>query len=326
MSSIDYVPIPPPPPKASATPPKLTADQEEKYTKVYEHFTKAGYALPGEEKSEFTEEEEFWLSYECMLRYLRATKWDVQKAIERLESTLKWRREFGVYTHTPEYLEPEFLTGKQLLFGYDSQNRPALYMFPSRQNTETSDRQIHQVVWTLERAADLMGPGTETLALMIDYGEKGGKSGPPFSTSLKVLNILQDHYPERLGRAFVINVPFLLNAFYKMITPFMDPVTREKLKFNPSCVKDGHFEADMLVKGNWGGSRTVEYVHEKFWPAWLKLTWERREKHKENWRKLGGKIGIREWDYKIETPDLVETEVEEKDEKVEMSVAVAVQA
>ena len=40
-------------------------------------------------------------------RYLRATKWDVVKAIERLESTLKWRREFGVYTHTPEYLEPE---------------------------------------------------------------------------------------------------------------------------------------------------------------------------------------------------------------------------
>lgn len=113
-------------------------------------------------------------------RYLRATKWNVAKAIERLESTLKWRREFGLYTHTPEYLEPEvcmstsppytdhrqsfllkFVTGKQILFGYDSQNRPALYMFPSRQNTETSDRQIQQVVWVLERAADLMAPGTE---------------------------------------------------------------------------------------------------------------------------------------------------------------------
>ena len=55
----------------------------------------------------------------------------------------------------------KFVTGKQILFGYDSQNRPALYMFPSRQNTETSDRQIHQVVWVLERAVDLMGPGTE---------------------------------------------------------------------------------------------------------------------------------------------------------------------
>ena len=40
-------------------------------------------------------------------RYLRAAKWDVAKAIERLESTLKWRRSYGVYTHTPEYLEPE---------------------------------------------------------------------------------------------------------------------------------------------------------------------------------------------------------------------------
>ena len=37
-------------------------------------------------------------------------------------------------------------------------------MFPSRQNTETSDRQIHQVVWVLERAADLMGPGTELVS------------------------------------------------------------------------------------------------------------------------------------------------------------------
>ena len=145
---------------------------------------------------------------------------------------------------------------------------------------------------------------------------------------LQVLNILQDHYPERLGRAFVINVPFLLNAFYKMINPFIDPVTRAKLKFNPSCVKEGHFEPDMLVKENWGGDRTLEYVHEKFWPALLELTGERRERQMERWRKLGGEIGVKEWDYKveIEIPD-TEEEVEEKGEEVvETPVAVAVQA
>ena len=182
---------------------------------------------------------------------------------------------------------------------------------------------------------------------MVDYGEKA--KNPPFSTSLKVtvppsyrfftvsntlpqvLNILQDHYPERLGRAFVINVPFLLNAFYKMINPLMDPVTREKLKFNPALIKDGHFDSDMLIDGSWGGSRTVEYVHEKYWPALLKLTGERKEKQKQKWRELGGKIGVKEWDYKAEVPDKAE-EVEEKgDEKgedtIETSVvAVAVQA
>jgi len=37
-------------------------------------------------------------------------------------------------------------------------------MFPSRQNTETSERQIQQVVWVLERAADLMTAGTESVS------------------------------------------------------------------------------------------------------------------------------------------------------------------
>lgn len=76
-------------------------------------------------------------------------------------------------------------------------------MLPSRQNTDPSERQIHQVVWVLERATELMGPGTEfvfqpnplhqrlisfrcrTLALMIDYGDKA--KSPAFSTSLKVI-------------------------------------------------------------------------------------------------------------------------------------------
>ena len=61
MSSIDYIPIPPPPSKADAGPLKPTAEQEGKYSKVYEHFTKDGYVLPGEEKGEFAEEEKFWL-------------------------------------------------------------------------------------------------------------------------------------------------------------------------------------------------------------------------------------------------------------------------
>jgi len=64
---------------------------------------------------------------------------------------------------------PKFVTGKQFLFGYDVQNRPALYMLPSRQNTEPSDRQIQQVVWVLERATDLMAPGTELVFQHVHY-------------------------------------------------------------------------------------------------------------------------------------------------------------
>src|SRR6266850_6960497 len=41
-------------------------------------------------------------------RYLRATKWvSANVAIERLEGTLKWRREYGVYDLTADMVEPE---------------------------------------------------------------------------------------------------------------------------------------------------------------------------------------------------------------------------
>lgn len=53
------------------------------------------------------------------------------------------------------------VTGKQVVFGYDMLRRPALYMIPSRQNTEESPRQIQHAVWMVERALDLTGPGNE---------------------------------------------------------------------------------------------------------------------------------------------------------------------
>lgn len=97
-----------------------------------------------------------------MLRYLRASKWKLDTAIHRIEDTLKWRREFGLYTTvTASHVEPEAVTGKEIQFGFDVHGRPALYLIPSRQNTTESARQIEFTVFILERCIDLMGPGVE---------------------------------------------------------------------------------------------------------------------------------------------------------------------
>lgn len=94
------------------------------------------------------------------------------------------------------------VTGKEVVYGYDVNGRPALYLCPSRQNTEESIRQVEFNMFMLERCIDLMGPGVEyvysnkmasgihniarrSLALMIDYGQKAAKS-PSFSLSRMV--------------------------------------------------------------------------------------------------------------------------------------------
>ncbi|KAM6490526.1 CRAL/TRIO domain containing protein [Amanita muscaria] len=301
MSDKVYTQTPPPPTTLAQDPQAQLSEQaQEQYQQVLNHFSQDTYSIPAiENDAQLSEEEKFWLSRECLLRYLRASKWKTQTAIKRLELTLKWRREYGLYDLvTAKHVEPEAVTGKEIVYGYDIEGRPALYMFPSRQNTDEPTRQIQFAVWMLERCVDLMRPGVETMTLLINYADKA--KSPAISTARAVLNILQEHYPERLGKSLIIKIPFLVNAFFKIILPFVDPITREKIKFNPDVVKDGYFTPEMLMTGSWEGAADFEYDHDKYWSALISLCEERKKVWLQKWRSLGGTVGIKEWDYKQE--------------------------
>ncbi len=115
------------------------------------------------------------------------------------------------------------------------------------------------------------------------------------------MNILQTHYPERLGGALILNVPFILNAFFKIISPFIDPITRNKMKFNPKPVEDGLFTAAELFKDcGWGGSRNFVWDHEKYWKSFAQMCAEIKAKRMARWRELGARVGCDEWDFKSE--------------------------
>ena len=164
--------------------------------------------------SPLTDTERMWLTRECLLRYLRATKWSPTEASTRLISTLTWRREFGVYKTTPEDVSIENESGKQVLFGYDFAGRPCLYLNPAKQNTKTSQRQIQHLVTSLENAIALMPPGVENWVLLINYAKSSNSTTPSIATGRQVSGIFQNHYPERLGKALMINREnFILPCF-----------------------------------------------------------------------------------------------------------------
>ncbi|KAH8811929.1 putative CRAL-TRIO domain-containing protein C23B6.04c [Xylogone sp. PMI_703] len=168
--------------------------------------------------------------------------------------------------------------------------RPCHYLNPGRQNTDPSPRQIQHVVFMLEQVLELAPPGQETLALLINFKTSKSRSNtaPGISTGREVLHILQTHYPERMGRALIINVPWVVWGFFKLITPFIDPITKEKLHFNEDMRK--HVPPQQLWT-EFQGELEFEYEHDVYWPALLKLTAERRAQRWERWVNAGKQYG-----------------------------------
>src|SRR5271156_1102410 len=99
---------------------ELSAQEQAKYDDVLAHM-KGLKDLPVSsnkkvtERRELSDLEKYWLSRECLLRYLRATKWNVVEAKKRLEGSIVWRREYGTDNLTAELIEPEELSPLTLL-------------------------------------------------------------------------------------------------------------------------------------------------------------------------------------------------------------------
>lgn len=233
--------------------------------------------------------ERMFCTRECLFRYLRATSWKVDQAETRLQNTLIWRREYGTDTKlTPEYISPENETGKQVILGWDNEGRPCQYLRPSKQNTQRSDRQIEHLVYMLERTINLMPAGQETLSLLINFAETKQGQGATLKQGQQTLSILQNHYPERLGRALVANVPWVIWGFFKLITPFIDPVTKEKIKFNEDY--GIHVPREQLMKEA-GGEVEFEYDHGSYWSSLTGLAEAKREAYRKRWEAAGKRLG-----------------------------------
>ncbi|KAH9442502.1 hypothetical protein Pst134EB_028753 [Puccinia striiformis f. sp. tritici] len=247
-----------------------------------------------------TEAEKCYCSREAILRVCRATKWDQNRALKRLVDTLVWRREFQVDQIDYRELSHEAETGKHFTLGYDNHQRPILYLFPYRQNTKPSIDQIKLLVWYLERTIDLMPPGVETLTLIIDFGDaekSRNSSSQPTSISVakEVLKILQTYYCERLAQAICINVPWVFWGFLKILRPFMDPKTAEKVVFDP--VVTDHVPAEQLMKDCVHGELDFEYDHEVYFKLFAELTAHRRKKMLSRYCRHGkGVIGMGEFE------------------------------
>ncbi|GJM97257.1 hypothetical protein PR202_ga14170 [Eleusine coracana subsp. coracana] len=175
------------------------------------------------------EEDDFMLR-----RFLRARDHNVGKACAMLVKYVKWKR-----TAKPngfiseEEVANEIPKDKLFLQGYDKQGRPLIYGFgakhyPSKRDLDEFKR---YVIYVLDKTVSrLPASGQEKFAAVADL--KGwGYSNCDIRAYLAALDIMQNYYPERLGRVFLIHVPYVFMAAWKIVYPFIDDNTKKKFVF-----------------------------------------------------------------------------------------------
>lgn len=86
-------------------------------------------------------------------------------------------------------------------------------------------------------------------------------------------------------------MPYVILGFFKIITPFIDPLTRQKLKFNEDLRT--HVPPSQLLKAV-GGDVEFEYDHSSYWPALNNLAAQRRREYRERWEAGGKRVGEHE--------------------------------
>eukprot|EP00244_Chara_vulgaris_P011738 TRINITY_DN5924_c1_g1_i1.p1 TRINITY_DN5924_c1_g1~~TRINITY_DN5924_c1_g1_i1.p1 ORF type:complete len:359 (-),score=61.19 TRINITY_DN5924_c1_g1_i1:25-1101(-) len=208
-----------------------------------------------------------------MLRFLRARNLNADKAAIMWCNFVKWRATFVPLGHIPESkCQNELVQKKTCLQGWDKQGRPLVVVQLAKH--KASKRSLEEVKCTTVYCADKicasMKPGLEQFSVIVDLAGVGYKN-LDLSATHAVFHLLQAYYPERLGKIWIINVPYIFHAFWKMVTPFLYRRTRKKIVF----VDNKHMKETLMSEIDedqlpiaYGGKAELIPIQEYSVPGW----------------------------------------------------------
>ncbi|KAI8621189.1 CRAL-TRIO domain-containing protein [Chytriomyces sp. MP71] len=227
------------------------------------------------------------------VRYLKACKFDIEKAHSMLTKSLQWRREFRPTEIKPEDIESESETGKAFWSGHDRQGRAIWNVDASKAKTTAPEKYLKLMAYNLEKGALLNPEGVTQLSVVADVGSTSMWNQNPVSVTLQLVNMLQNHYPEKLGMALCVNPSSFMWILWTMLSGFVDPNTKAKIFFTSSSPDantkkrgkneegtagwvsniDDLIELDQLCSKS-GGTYPYEYNHAEYWAEIKKRLWE----------------------------------------------------
>ncbi|XP_073007407.1 uncharacterized protein [Typha latifolia] len=166
-------------------------------------------------------------------RFLRSRDQDVKKASRYLLKHLNWRRSAvpnGFISETE--IKNELLQRKVFAQGFDKVGRPIAIVLNAKHDPAKRDLAEFKrsVVYLIDKLCARTGGDQEKFTIIGDFKD-WGFSNCDLHAYLAALDILQNNYPERLGKAFLVNVPYFFMKAWKIIYPLIDQNSKKKFVF-----------------------------------------------------------------------------------------------
>ncbi|KAL6311342.1 hypothetical protein AAG906_025628 [Vitis piasezkii] len=160
-------------------------------------------------------------------RFLRARDLDVEKASALFLRYLKWRQTFVPNgSISLSQVRNEVAQNKMFLQGLDKQGRPISVVLGAKHFQYQGSLDEFKL-YAFDKICTRMPPGQEKFVVIGDL-EGWGYSNSDMRAYLGALSILQDYYPERLGKLFIIHAPYIFMAIWKIVYPFIDKIPRRR--------------------------------------------------------------------------------------------------
>lgn len=194
-------------------------------------------------------------------RFLMHHDNDQKLSLEMVMDTLKWRHENQCNAVTKESIPQEFFDKGALFIHNRDKDGCKMLIFSVRlhqKGTLDMDQLKRFLIYWLERLE--REEKGEWITVFFDMCDTGMKN-MDMEFIQYMINLFKSYYPWVLNYIIVFEMPWLLNAMWKIIKTWLPPKSIQKIKFVDKKSVGEYVAPDQCLTG-WGGNDSYQYHFE----------------------------------------------------------------